>query len=153
MGTQCHRIPSTQPIPAKCCSPVPPLSRGPALLMDQGLWCLEALMLGVRLPKPQHKGPVHMKSLIRRPSQEEQWVRSFQNSPLDSDTASPGQHISFGSAFSWAPGSVVYLELKPCLKLFNKDMNFWGTSQVSLRRSAGYVQSDSHIMASYCWAG
>lgn len=110
-------------------------------------------MLGVRLPKPQHKGPVHMKSLIRRPSQEEQWVRSFQNSPLDSDTASPGQHISFGSAFSWAPGSVVYLELKPCLKLFNKDMNFWGTSQVSLRRSAGYVQSDSHIMASYCWAG
>lgn len=49
-------------------------------------------MLGVRLPKPQHKGPVHMKSLIRRPSQEEQWVRSFQNSPLDSDTASPGQH-------------------------------------------------------------
>lgn len=69
-------------------------------------------MLGVRLPKPQHKGPVHMKSLIRRPSQEEQWVRSFQNSPLDSDTASPGQHISFGSAFSWAPGSVVYLELK-----------------------------------------
>lgn len=67
-----------------------------------------------------------MKSLIRRPSQEEQWVRSFQSSL---DTASPGQHISFGSAFSWAPGSVVYLELKPCLKLFNKDMNFWGTSQ------------------------
>lgn len=93
-----------------------------------------------------------MKSLTRRPSQEEQWVRSFQNSPLD--TASPGQHISFGSAFSWAPGSVVYLELKPCLKLFNKDMDFWGTSQVSLRRFAGWrVQSDSHIMASYCWAG
>lgn len=33
--------------------------------------------------------------------------------------------------------SVVYLELKPCLELFNEDMNFWGTSQVSLRRPAG----------------
>lgn len=61
----------------------------------------------------------------------------------------PWSAHQLGSAFSWAPGSVVYLELKPCLKLFNKDMNFWGTSQVSLRRSAGWrVQSDSHIMAS-----
>lgn len=90
-----------------------------------------------------------MKSLIRRPSQEEQWVRSFQ-SPLD--TASPGQRISFGSAFSWAPGSVVYLELKPCLKLFNKD-EFLGHFPVSLRSAGCRVQSDSHIMASYCWAG
>lgn len=72
LGTQCHRIPSTQP-------PLPSAVRLCHLCLegllcswtkDRGAWrpyCLESDCL-----TQTHQGPVH----IRRPSQEEQRVRS-----------------------------------------------------------------------------
>lgn len=42
---------------------------------------------------------------------------------------------------------MVYLALKPCLKLFNKDMNFWGTSQVRVQG----LQVDEYRETATAW--
>jgi hypothetical protein len=105
--------PSSLPLPSAVCWATF-IQRPPTCLRTEDCTAVEALPLGLRLPSPERaSGPIHLRN---RPAESSVQLLGAPR-VLCLTLPALRQHFGFGPAFSWAPGSVVCLELKPCLKL------------------------------------